>query len=88
LDNIFQRANQYILIFQHDFSRESDAKLTDKIKMKPIISLLCLADALLCKKQILKEFWGIDEDGIGKFRLVMNQSSQSRAMLNKLEVYP
>jgi hypothetical protein len=34
LDNIFQHANQYIFIFKHDFSSESDAKLTDKIKIK------------------------------------------------------
>jgi len=50
LDNIFQHANRYILIFQHDFSRESYSKLTDNIKIKAFVSLLCLAGALLCYK--------------------------------------
>lgn len=37
-----QYTNQYVLIFQPNFSRESDANLTDKIEIKTYISLLCL----------------------------------------------
>jgi hypothetical protein len=40
LDNIAQHTNQYILSIQPKFSRESHAKLTDKIEVKDFIRLL------------------------------------------------
>jgi len=72
LDNIAQHTNQYILSIQPKFSRESDAKLTDKIEVKDFIGLLCLAGALRSNKQRLEELWGANGDGIEHFRIVVN----------------
>jgi len=49
-DNIFQHTNRYIFIIQSTFSHNSDAKLTDKIEINTLISLLCLAGVLFRKK--------------------------------------
>jgi hypothetical protein len=72
-DNIVHHTNQYILILQSNFSREEDAKLTDKTKLKAFIGLLYLAGALRSNKQNLEELCGTDGDGFETFRLVMNQ---------------
>jgi hypothetical protein len=63
-NNIVQYTNQYILITQPNFSRESDAKLTDKIEIKTYISLLCLAGVLRSKKKSLEELCSTDGYGI------------------------
>jgi hypothetical protein len=49
-DNIFQHTNRYIFIIQSTFSHNSDAKLTAKIEINTLISLLCLAGVLFRKK--------------------------------------
>jgi len=72
LANIVQHTNQYILISEPKFSSERDAKLTDKIKIKAFIHLLCLAGVLRSNNQKLDELWGTDFDGIQKFCLVIN----------------
>jgi len=73
LDNIALHTNQYILSIQPKFSRESDAKLTDKIEVKDFIGLLCLTGALRSNKQRLdlEELWGANGDGIEHFRILM-----------------
>jgi len=50
--------NQYFLITRPTFSRENDAKLTDKIDMKAFTSLLCIDESLRSNKQSLEELWG------------------------------
>lgn len=55
---------RYILIIQSTFSHNTDAKLTDKIEINTLVSLLCLAGVLRMKKQSLEELLGIDRDGI------------------------
>jgi len=55
LDKIFQHTDQYILIIQTNFSRESDAILTEKIEVKTFIGFLCLAGALRSNTQSLEE---------------------------------
>jgi hypothetical protein len=72
LDNITQHTSQYILSIRPKCSRESDAKLTDKIEVKYFIGLICLAGALRSNKQRLEELWGANGDGIEHFRIVMN----------------
>ena len=57
-DNTDQHTNNCILINQPNVSRESDAKLTDNIKIKASISLPCLAGALRSNKQSMEEFCG------------------------------
>jgi len=66
----FFNKNQYFLIIRPNFSRESAAKLTDKIDMEAFTSLLCRAGALRSNKQSLEELWGTDGDGADQFRLV------------------
>jgi hypothetical protein len=64
---------QYMLAVRPNFSRESDAKLTDNIDMKAFTSLMCTAGALWRNKQSLEEVWGTQGDGTEHSRLVMNQ---------------
>jgi hypothetical protein len=59
-----QYTNQYVLIFQPNFSRESDANLTDKIEIKTYISLLCLTWVLRSEKKSLEELCVTDGYGI------------------------
>jgi hypothetical protein len=85
LDNILLHTNQYILNIQPNFSRESDAKLTDKT----FIGLLCLAGELRSNKQSVEELWGTDGDGTAYFRVVMNYRRLkfiADALLYKLRV--
>ena len=63
-ENISQHANQYILIIERNFSRESGEKFTYRTDIKTLIFLLCLAGALLTNKQNLEVLWGTDRDGI------------------------
>ena len=58
-DNIVQHTNQYILIIQTKFSRESDAIRTEKIEIEAFIGILCLAGALQCKKRSLEKIFEI-----------------------------
>jgi hypothetical protein len=73
LDNIVQHKIQYVLIIQANFSRERDAKLTDKIQIETFTGLLYLSGVLRSNRQSLEELWGTDGDGIEKFCLVTNQ---------------
>jgi hypothetical protein len=73
----FFNQNQYFLIIRSNFSRESDAKLTDKIDTKAFTSLLCIAGALRSNKQSLEELWVTGRDGPEKFRLLMTDASSS-----------
>ena len=54
-DNIVQHTNQYILIIQTNFSRETDAEI---IEINAFIGILCLAGALQCKKHSLEGMLG------------------------------
>ena len=58
---------------QHDFSRESDARLTDKIGVIAYIGLLCSAGALQRNKQSVEEVRVTDGDDNEIFLLVMDQ---------------
>jgi hypothetical protein len=55
-DNIVQHTILYVLIVQTNFSRESDAILTERIEINAFIGILRLAGALQCKKHNLEEF--------------------------------
>ena len=73
LDNTVHHTNQCIPIIQSNFSRERDAKLTDKTELKALIGLLYLAGALRSNKQSLEELWSADGDGVETLRLLMKQ---------------
>jgi hypothetical protein len=64
LDNIVQHTNQYILIIQQNFTRESDPKLRHIIQIKGFMCVLRLAGALRSNKQSVEEPWGPDGDGV------------------------
>jgi hypothetical protein len=64
---------QYMLVIRPNFSRESDAKLTDNIDMKAFTSILCTVGALWRNKQSLEEVWDTQGDGTEQLRLVTNQ---------------
>jgi hypothetical protein len=55
-------------MIQPNVSRESDAKLTDKIAINAFIGHLCLAGALRSNKQTLEELWGTAGDVNDKLR--------------------
>jgi hypothetical protein len=60
-DNIVQHTNQYVLIQPH-FSLASDSRLTDKIELKAVVGLSCLAGVLRSNKQSLEKLKGTDGD--------------------------
>jgi hypothetical protein len=72
-DNTDQHTNNCILINQPNVSHESDAKLTDNVKIKASISFPCLAGALQSNKKSMEEFCGTETEGNEKFHLVKNQ---------------
>lgn len=72
LTDIVKYTNQYIDIIKENFDRERDARHTDLVELRAFIGLLYLAGVYKANRLCLEELWGKDDDGIAKFKLVMN----------------
>ena len=72
LDIIVTNTNRYISTIRRNFSRERDARDTDRIEIKAVIGLLYLAGLLRSNRQILEELWSTEGMGVEMFRTVMS----------------
>jgi len=71
MDEIVRCTNIYIEKVRRKYSRERDAKDTDKAELKALFGLLYLAGTLRSSHTNVADLWANDGTGVEMFRLVM-----------------